>query len=84
MNETTLRDRVESVVNSGRGPFTGREIARMAGEEYKRTIDALNALLNYERIARLGKKATTRWVSKTSPAFRPTWTSGAERLNRDL
>ncbi|QOJ19499.1 MAG: hypothetical protein HRU77_01585 [Gammaproteobacteria bacterium] len=59
---TKLRDKVLAVVNDSPVKLTGIEIAKRAGLDYKQTIDALDALNNYGRILRIGKKFNTRWM----------------------
>lgn len=67
--KTKLRDKVLAVVNDSPVKLTGMEIAKRAGLDYKQTIDALDALHNYDRILRIGKKFNTRWmrIEKAKP-----------------
>lgn len=57
----TYRMRVLAVVESSPHALTGREIALAACMSYKQTIDALNALYNYGKVQRHGKKFMARW-----------------------
>lgn len=59
--QQTYRMRVLSVVEVANEPLTGREIAKAASLTYKQTIDALNALYNYGRVHRHGRKFMARW-----------------------
>lgn len=58
---TTYRMRVLAVVESSPHALTGREIALAACMSYKQTIDALNALYNYGKVQRHGRKFMARW-----------------------
>lgn len=58
---TTYRMRVLAVVESSPHALTGREIALSARMSYKQTIDALNALYNYGKVQRHGRKFMARW-----------------------
>lgn len=44
------------------GPVSARDIAAACGIGYKTTIDALNSMLNMERVARQGSKSGSRWL----------------------
>ena len=57
----TYRMRVLAVVESSPHALTGREIALSARMSYKQTIDALNALYNYGKVQRTGRKFMARW-----------------------
>lgn len=59
---STVRARVLAIVNEATRPLPGIEIARAAGIPYKPTIDALNMLLNYGKVHRIGRKHTARWT----------------------
>lgn len=59
--ENTYRLRVLAVVEASHGWMTGKQVADASGLTYKQSIDALNALLNAERVARTGRKFTARW-----------------------
>lgn len=63
---TTYRMRVLAVVESSPHALTGREIALAACMSYKQTIDALNALYNYGKVQRHGRKFMARW-SRVQP-----------------
>lgn len=65
----TYRMRVLAVVQASTTPLTGQQISDATGFTYKQTIDALNALNNAAKIARIGRKFTARWcrVTTTSP-----------------
>lgn len=58
----TYRAAVLSIVDSTPGPMTGHAIAQAAGLTHKQCVDALTALYNNGRIARLGRKSTARWL----------------------
>ena len=57
----TYRMRVLAVVAQSPHALTGREIAAAACMSYKQTIDALNALYNYGKVQRHGRKFIARW-----------------------
>lgn len=57
-----------AVIASSSHPLTGNEIAVAANLDYKKTIDALNGLLNYGRVSRTGHKFTARWSRVPHPA----------------
>lgn len=57
----TYRMRVLAVVNNTDQFFSGQQIAQLAGLTHKQTIDALNALNNMAKVARVGRKFTARW-----------------------
>lgn len=59
---STVRARVLAILDAATRPLSGIEIARTAGLPYKPTIDALNMLLNYGKVHRIGRKHTARWV----------------------
>ena len=63
---STYRLRVLAVVESSAHALTGRQIALAACMSYKQTIDALNALYNYGKVQRTGKKFVARW-SRVQP-----------------
>lgn len=68
---STVRARVLAILDAATRPLSGIEIARTAGLPYKPTIDALNMLLNYAKVRRLGRKHTARWTradAQPSPA----------------
>lgn len=69
----TYRMRVLAVIQASPVPLTGQQIADATGFAYKQTIDALNALNNAAKIARIGRKFTARWcrLTTTSPADNP-------------
>lgn len=69
--QTTYRATVLAIINETNELLTGREIAEQADLPYKRTIDALNALLNMELIEREGRKFTARWRKVTPKATQP-------------
>ena len=76
-----LRDRVYKILVASRVPLRGREISERAGLQYKQTIDALNALYNYGRVKRHGKKLLSKWSAATaSDGFQ----DACRRLNRAL
>ena len=58
--------RVLAVVEASPSPLTGRDIAHACGLTYKQAIDALNALYNYGKVQRHGRKFTARW-SRVQP-----------------
>lgn len=74
----TLRQIVQQAVESAPEPQTAEQITRRTGLTYKQVVDALNALHNAERITRIGRKFTARWV-KRQPIVNPT-SSLAEAL----
>lgn len=57
----TLRTRVLNALATASRPLTGHEVAQRVGVPYKPAIDALNSLLNYERVQRVGRKFTAKW-----------------------
>lgn len=57
----TYRMRVLAVVKAAPSPLSGRAIANACGLTYKQAIDALNALYNYGKVARQGRKFSARW-----------------------
>ena len=63
----THRLRVLTVIQSTEGWITGLEVAQLAGLTHKQTIDALNALNNMEKIARIGRKFTAKWGRLVTP-----------------
>ena len=67
--QQTYRMRVLAVVEASPSPLTGRDIATACGLTYKQAIDALNALYNYGRVHRHGRKFMARWshVQPVSP-----------------
>lgn len=66
----TYRMRVLAVVESSPNALTGREIAQAACMSYKQTIDALNALYNYGKVQRHGRKFMARWSRVLLPESR--------------
>jgi len=64
--QPTYRMRVLAVVEASPSPLTGRYIANACGLTHKQAIDALNALYNYGRVHRQGRKRTARW-SRVQP-----------------
>ncbi len=64
----TYRMRVLAVIEASRTPLTGQQIADATGFTYKQTIDALNALNNAAKIARVGRKFTARWCRLRTPS----------------
>lgn len=71
--EKSYRDRVLEVLESSLFPLTGYEVACLAGLRYKQTIDALDALYDMERVSRLGKKESAKWVrlERVAPSSDP-------------
>lgn len=67
LNRQSVRRKVLDVIQAAPVPLRGRDVARLAGLGYKQTIDALNSLLDMERIERVGRKQTARWVRKAGP-----------------
>lgn len=63
----TYRMRVLAVVESSPNALTGRDIAQAACMSYKQTIDALNALYNYGKVQRHGRKFMARWSRVLPP-----------------
>ena len=59
----TVRARILDVLEHATRPLSGMEVAKAAGLKYKTTIDGLNALLNYERVTRTGRKCVAKWSS---------------------
>ena len=59
--QQTYRMRVLAVVEASPSPLTGRDIAHACGLTYKQAIDALNALYNYGKVQRHGRKFIARW-----------------------
>lgn len=57
----TYRMRVLEVIEATDQLFTGHQVAQLTGLTHKQAIDALNGLLNLERIVRTGRKFTARW-----------------------
>lgn len=57
----TYRQRVLVVVEQSPVALTGQQIAATTGLTYRQTIDALNALNNTAKVARVGRKFTARW-----------------------
>ena len=57
----TYRMRVLAVIESTDAFFTGQQLAKLTGLTYRQTIDALNALNNMAKVARTGRKFTSRW-----------------------
>lgn len=64
--QQTYRMRVLAVVEASPSSLTGRDIATACGLTYKQAIDALNALYNYGRVHRHGRKFMARW-SRVQP-----------------
>jgi len=69
----TYRQRVLAFIESSDGQLTGLEIAQATGLTYRQTIDALNALNNAAKIARIGRKSKARWtrLAAIEPAAEP-------------
>lgn len=67
LNRQSIRRKVFDVVQASPVPLRGRDVARLAGLNYKQTIDALNSLLDMERVERIGHKQTSRWTKKAEP-----------------
>lgn len=67
LNRQSVRRKVLEVVQASPAPLRGRDVARLAGLNYKQSIDALNTLLDMERVERIGRKQTARWVKKAEP-----------------
>lgn len=63
----TYRAVVLVVIEAAAEPLTGHRVAELAGLTYRQTVDALNALHNSERIARIGRKFTARWMRVPTP-----------------
>lgn len=63
--------RVLAVVQASTAPLTGQQISDATGFTYKQTIDALNALNNAAKIARIGRKFTARWCRLPNPTPSP-------------
>lgn len=61
----TYRMRVLTVIEASNAYFTGQQLAQLTGLTYRQTIDALNALNNMEKVARTGRKFTSRWGKVT-------------------
>jgi len=49
------------VVAMADGWITAKEISSLTNLSYKQTIDSLNYLYNTDRIARKGRKSTSKW-----------------------
>lgn len=58
---SSVRARVLEVIEQAEVPLTGQQVAERAGLSYKTAVDALNALHNYEKVSRTGRKFTARW-----------------------
>lgn len=71
INRQTIRRKVFDVVQASPVPLRGRDVARLAGLGYKQTIDALNSLLDMERVERIGHKQSSRWAKKAGPEPNP-------------
>lgn len=61
INRQSVRRKVLEVVQASPVPLRGRDVARLAGLNYKQSIDALNILLDMDRVERIGRKSTARW-----------------------
>lgn len=57
----TYRARVLAVIEATDTQLTGKQLAEITGLTYRQTVDALNALNNAAKIARIGRKFTARW-----------------------
>ncbi len=57
----TYRARVLAVIEASDCQLTGQQLAEITGLTYRQTVDALNALNNAAKIARIGRKFTARW-----------------------
>lgn len=68
--QQTYRMRVLAVVEASHSPLTGRDIAHACGLTYKQAVDALNALYNYGRVHRQGRKFMARWSRVLPPESR--------------
>lgn len=68
----TIRARIMNVLEQASRPMTGIEIARAASLTYKPTIDALQALMAYEKVIRVGSKFGSRWMSASKQTPDPT------------
>jgi len=58
----TIRMRILTVLESATAPMSAKTIAKKAGADYKPTIDALNILMQHEKVQRQGKKCTSMWL----------------------
>ena len=56
-----MRSRVLDTVNRSHTWMSAAQVTKATGMTYKQTIDALNALLNEERVARKGRTFTAQW-----------------------
>lgn len=63
----THRLRVLTVIQSTDGWISGQQVAALTGLTHKQAIDALNALNNTGRVARIGRKFTARWGRIVTP-----------------
>lgn len=57
----TYRSLVLATINATDQYLTGQQLAAMTGLTYRQTIDALHALNNAAKVARIGRKFTARW-----------------------
>lgn len=57
----THRLRVLTVIQSAEGWISGKTVAQLTGLTHKQAIDALNALNNAGKVARIGHKFTAKW-----------------------
>lgn len=71
LNRQSVRRKVLDVIQAAPVPLRGRDVARLAGLNYKQAVDALNSLLDMERVERIGRKQTARWVKKAAPESHP-------------
>lgn len=63
----TFRMRVLAAIEAADTSYTGQQLAQITGLSYKQTVDALNALHNMAKVARLGRKFTARWSRVPDP-----------------
>jgi predicted Rossmann fold nucleotide-binding protein DprA/Smf involved in DNA uptake len=63
----THRVRVLTVIQSTEGWITGQQVAALTGLTHKQTVDALNALNNAGKVARIGRKFTAKWGRIVAP-----------------
>lgn len=59
----TIRAAILVALQACAQPVGGREVATLAGLNYKSAIDALNRLLDMGRVYRLGRTHTARWTT---------------------
>lgn len=80
----TKRAQIMRVLEAATRPLTGIEVARAAGIPYKPTIDALQALMAFEKVVRVGSKFNARWLaaSKLPPDPTSTIANTIDRIAR--